>query len=337
MAMSIRAPQGRHYKAILSFAFLLSTTPAAGQSDTQDAPYRLRTRADLVDVAVSVTDARGNFLANLRRENFRILDEGVEQPIAHFEAVELPVMVVVVLETSPAVYLLHAQHIEAARALADGLAPEDQVALVTYDLAPRMVLSLTTDKGAFVAALLRLHYNLGMAQLNLFDSLSKSLDWLAQVPGKKAVVLLSTGLDSFDSGRWLALEGKLRASDVVIYPIALGGSLRQPRKSPPGGLGNDVAAMSFEAADRTLNSLAALTGGRAHFPLAADEFPAIYQQIARALRHQYRIGFRPAARDGKYHSIEVQLLDDKGRVSQQQSAKSSRRIHARRGYLSPAS
>ena len=335
MVTSIKASRRKLCKAVPFCAFLFLASPATVQSNTQEPLYRLQSRVELVDVAVSVTDAHGNFLAHLRRENFRVLDERVEQPITHFESVELPVMVTVVLETSPAVYLIHSQHLQAAQALADGLASGDQVALVTYDLEPQMKLPFTADKSTFGAALLRLHFNLGMAQLNLYDSLSKTLDWLGRYPGKKAVVLLSTGLDSFGPGRWEQLKETLRRTDVVIYPVALGGWMRASPKNSARRPGGEFAPLTFEAADRVLNSIAELTGGRAHFPLGPDEFPAIYQQIAHALRHQYRIGFPPAVRDGWFHQIQVLLLDDKGRVIYSSADKGPHRIQARRGYFSP--
>src|SRR5437899_7829469 len=91
-------------------------------------------------------------------------------------------------------------------------------------------MTFTADKNALAGAIDRLRYNLGMAQLNLFDGLAAALDWLAPLPGKKAIVLLSTGLDSSGTGRWEALEQKLHASEVVVLTVALGDELRQRDK-----------------------------------------------------------------------------------------------------------
>ena len=332
--------------------------------------YRLTVRADLVNVEVTVTDARGNFVTGLAHENFRVLDDGAEQPITHFAPAEAPALVLVLVETSPAVYLIHRQHLEAAYALLEGLAADDWVALGTYDQSPRLLINFTQDKSALAQALGSLHYNLGMGQLNLYESLAAALDWLAPLPGKKAIVLLSTGLDTSGAGRWEKLLEKLRASDVVVLPVALGGELRQP--GPPGKKdqhdknkkkkgesvelakkgqavepAKDDTELSFAQADRALEGLAQATGGRAWFPREAREFPGIYRQISGILRHQYSLGFAPPARDARFHKIEIQLLDASGRpLAPAEPPKApgrppaegaaGYRIHARPGYLAPA-
>lgn len=330
--------------------FCLTAQAQTPPQKNQTEPFRLKTRVELVAVDVSVTDVRGNFLRDLTRDNFRVLDDGLEQPIAHFAPVESPAVVLVLVETGPAVYLIHRQHLEAAHALLDGLAADDRVALGTYDQTARMLLPFTADKGELARALLGLRYNLGMAQLNLFESLAKALEWLAPGPDKKAVVLLSTGLDSGDRARWEALERKLQASEVVIFPVALGGELRQFKMQEKAAAENQETTLSFERADRDLEALARLTGGRAYFPQDTAEFPGIYRQIAATLRHQYSLGFRPPARDARFHHIEVQVINERGNVIGSSAAarlprppggtkpplrqqQSGYRIHARQGYL----
>ncbi len=300
-------------------------------------PYRIAVRVDLVNLEVTVTDAQGNFVGDLKREDFRVLDEGVEQPLTHFAPVEAPAQMLVLVETGPAVYLIHRQHLAAAYALLEGLAPDDRVALGAFDQSARLLLNFTEDKGALAQALDALRYNLGMAQLNLFDSLQAALDWLAPLPGKKAIVLLSTGLDTSGAGRWEALAQKLRASEVVILPVALGGELREPdkkKKTVPAA--REQAALSFAQADRALQAIAQATGGRAYFPHDARDFPAIYRQIAALLRHQYTIGFVPPARDARFHSIEVQLREARGQPLLAKDAKpAAYRVSARPSYLAP--
>jgi len=309
-------------------------TPAQKPELKPEEPFQMRVSTELVRVDVTVTDSRGDFIGDLRRENFRIFDEGVEQPITHFVSTEAPAQVLVVTETSPAVYLIHQQHLEGAYALLDGLAADDWVALATYDQAPRLVLNFTQDKPALYRALLALHYNLGMAQLNLFDSLATALDWLFPIPGRKAVVLLTTGLDTSALGRWDGLVEKLRTSDVVVFPIALGGELRtfkkNKKKSPTL---EDDTGLSFEQANLVLETMAQITGGRAYFPARASDFATIYRQMATALRHQYTLGFVPPGGDAQFHKIEVHLLDARGRALAPATGKSSYRIHARPGYL----
>jgi Ca-activated chloride channel homolog len=305
----------------------------------------IRSTAELVKLDAAVLDARGNFVSGLTPGDFRVLDGSLERPIRFFAPASAPVQILVLAEASPAVYLIHTQHLLAAYALLDGLAPDDQVALASYSDVPRPILALTPDKSALLAAISQMQYSLGSAQLNLFDSLSDALDWLAPAAGKKSIVVLSTGLDSSPPSHWDALVRKLHAQDAVIYAVALGGSLRHDQKqgkreknshqraAATAEASESEAGVGFEQADRALNSLAAITGGRAYFPQSAGDFASIYREIASALRHQYVLGIAPA-HDGKFHSITVEVVDG-NQAGRANEAQRSNRVLVRDGYLAP--
>jgi Ca-activated chloride channel family protein len=318
----------------------------AQASDSQ-APKPLEATTELVKVDASVLDGQGNFVGDLARTNFRILDNGASQPIVYFVPVQAPAQILVMIETSPAVYLIHNQHLVAAYALLDGLAADDAVALVTYDQAPREILDFTPDKSALLAALGGVQYTIGMGDLNFYDSVSGVLDWLGPATGKRAFVLLTTGLDSSPPARWDALIRKLRAEDVVIFSVALGGSLRghESKKSkarPDTGTSDETesgvtpesSADSFAKADRALRALATVTGGRAYFPQSVQDFVPMYHEIASALRHQYLLGIAPA-HDGQFHSLAVEVLDANGQPVSLPAKKPGVRVFARQGYLAP--
>jgi VWFA-related protein len=313
-------------------AAVLLCVALGAQDPATEAPLQIQRRVELVNVDVSVTDPRGNFVRGLRRENFRILDEGVEQPITHFAPIEAPAVALVLVETSPAVFMIHRQHLEAAQLLFDGLAMDDWVGVGTYDQTARQQLRLTQDKRAAQRAILTPRYGLGMGQLNLSDGVTEALKWLREVPAKKALVLLSTGLDTSPPERRQALLEELRASDVAIFAVAMGGDLRdfQGQAKSEGG------AVSFAEATRLLETLANTTGGRAWFPRTSQELPAIYRQIAVTLRHRYSLGFAPPARDARLHRIEVRVVTDDGRTSSSAKTSSGLRISTRHGYLAPA-
>jgi Ca-activated chloride channel homolog len=336
----------RHTLRAFSFLFLTAIStcgfgaPAwrAQESGAQE-PQPLEATTEFVKVDASVLDNRGNFVGGLTQSNFRILDNGAEQPIAFFTPVEAPAQISVMIETSPAVYLIHNQHIVAAYALLDGLAADDEVALVTYDQSPREVLKFTADKSALLAALDGVQYTIGMGDLNLFDSISGVLDWLGPAKGKRAIVLLTTGLDSSPPERWDALIHRLRSQDVVIFPVALGGPLRgensKKSKSKKSAAPLESAAdAGFAKADRALRALATMTGGRAYFPESEQDFVPMYHEIATALRHQYLLGIEPA-HDGQFHSLTVEVLDANGQPMTLPAKKPEVRVFAREGYLAP--
>jgi VWFA-related protein len=327
---------------VLSAAFLFISILTSGQQSAPQRPelqtdpeFRLRRTVDLVNVDVGVTDTRGNFLRDLRPGNFRILEDGAERPITNFAASEAPALVLVLVETSPAVYLIQRQHLGAARMLLEGLGAQDWVALAAYDESPRVLRIFTQQREEVLRELGGMRYSLGTSELHFFMSVSTALDWLDPVPGRKSLVVLTTGLDTEQPRRWDALEEKLRSSEVVVYPIALGGSLREYRNTKQP-VPDEGANLSFAQADRDLNEMARLTGGRAYFPKRAQDFAGIYREISAAVRLTYNLGFTPSARDGRFHKIDVQVLDAKGRVlAPAENPKRGYQIHARQGYVAP--
>jgi Ca-activated chloride channel homolog len=310
----------------------------------------LRVSSDLVKIGASVADSHGVYVGGFGQTDFRVLIDGHETPIVFFTVAEEPARILVLVETSPAVYLMQNQHLAAAYALLEGLSPEDEVALCTYDSAPRAILPFTPNKPALAQALAGIQYTLGSGELNFYGSLAEVLAWLSGVEGKKAAVLLTTGLDSSGPSLWNLLAAKMQTSDTVIYPVALGGILRgysgnkkktQEKKAAPDSAGqeqsvDDSNPLSFAKSTTALKAIAAATGGRAYFPSSPNDFVPDYREIASALRHQYLIGIAPL-HDGRVHLITVELT----RQSLEPVKKGSKpappafTLYARSGYLAP--
>ncbi len=290
-------------------AFLLSPAgPAAAQEPEAARAARIRVQVSRVNVGVIVTDARGNFVEGLRQEDFRILDDGAEQPVANFSAVDEPGQVAVLIESGPAVYLLSGSHLRAASSLLGGLAPGDAVALFGYADRLLPALAFTSDKKEAAAAMTRLNFHLGFGELNLAASLLELHAGLGAVPGKKTIVLLSTGVDTSPPEAWQALLERLRTGDVRVLAVSLSGELRPSspkgkRKPLPENAAETEAG--FAQADARLTAIAEATGGRAFFPRKPKEFAAIYAQIAQLVRHEYSLGFSPPLHDGRMHAIEI--------------------------------
>ena len=343
----MRNPRGTGRFSLVAIIVLgLFSAPLGGaqkSASVQTPP--LRSATELVRLDTSVLDQSGKFVAGLTVRDFRVLDNGIEQPVVFFSPVQTPAQILVMLETSPAVYLIQNEHIASAYALVDALAPDDQVALATYDATPHGILGFTENKSALLAALSQVQYTIGMGELNLYDSMSTVLDWLRSSTGKKALVLLSTGLDSSPPPDWDALVKKLRGDDIVIFPVALGGSLRgerdrKPKKKASRMDGKEESESSradssevFARADAALLSLASITGGRAYFPKSANDFVPIYRQIAYELRNEYVLGIQPA-QDGQVHALSIEVINaDKLAIPNPKTP--GYRIFARAGYLAP--
>ena len=322
------------------FLLLVCAHTGYGQQTVpQQQQPTIRVNVDRVNVGVIVTGMRGQFLEGLRRQDFRILDNGVEQPLTDFAAIEEPAQVLLLIEAGPAVYLFEGGHLEAARALLAGLSAEDRVAVVKYAEEPHALLDFTADKQAATASFGQLRFNLGFGSLNLSSSVSKVLQWLTQVQGKKTIVLLSTGVDTSPSKDAAMELQQLKLSDVRLLAVSLAASLQNPppankKKAPTPTARSTEMAQQFALANQLLKQMAEATGGRAYYPQSAKDFEAAYAEIAQLVRHEYSLAFAPPVRDGLVHSIEVRVHAEP--ISAPGTPPSSYRVDHRQAYLAPA-
>src|SRR5216684_4366581 len=233
--------------ALLFPAVLCVRSFVEAQENRQQPEQTIHVGVDRVNVGVIVTDHSGHFFAGLRREDFRVFDNGIEQPLTGFAAIEEPAQVLLLIEAGPAVYLLEGSHLQAASALLDGLSTGDRVAVVKYAESPQAILDFTPDKQAAAAAFDQLRFNLGFGSLNLSTSVLKALEWLANVAGKKSIVLLTTGVDTSPSNESTLVIQRLRASDVRLLAVSLTAGLRNP---PPAGKKKVPAANSTQTAQQ---------------------------------------------------------------------------------------
>lgn len=333
-------PHRRHllYASLILISSISSSArgQAAQEPPATQQSQPIRVSVDRVDVGVSVTDSSGKFVEGLQRENFHIFDNGAEQPITDFLAVDEPAQTLVLIEAGPAVYLLEGGHLQAAHAFLNGLSSDDRVAVVKYAEAPQALIDFTVDKQSAAAAIDDLSFNLGFGSLNLSASLSKVLDWLAKVHGKKTIVLLSTGVDTSSTKEIQDLLQRLKTSDVRILAVSLTGNLRNSppgakKKSPPTKAA--LTSQQFAEADMLLRLVAETTGGLTYFPANSDELPAIFAQIAQIVRHEFSLAFAPPIQDGAIHSLEVRVTVDPAATH---DSSSTHRVDYRRAYRAPS-
>ena len=279
------------------FLFLV-LAPSSAQSQEPTPPIRVT--VNRVSVGVTVTDSSGHFISGLRRQDFHLFDNGVEQPITDFLSIEEPAQLVLLIESGPAVALFGKNHLLAADALLASISPTDNVAIASYSKTPQLLLDFTRDKTAARLALQGLNFASGFGQLNLSASLASTLDWLAPLPGKKTIVLLSTGVDTSPIQNWQLIQQKLNTSDVRILAVSLAGDFRKPakRKKLSADEREDRAFLKqvFGEADQWLLELSHSTGGRAYFPKNTKDFARAYVEIAQLVRHVIQPSLRPTSR-----------------------------------------
>jgi VWFA-related protein len=311
-------------------AVLLPGPVAEAQELSPGTSQTIHVNVDRVDVGVIVTDNRGKFVQGLKRGDFQVFDNGVEQPITEFAPVDELGQIFLLLEAGPAVYFLQDAHLFAADAFLNGLSPGDRVAIGRYAEAPVMVLDFTAEKSVALAALTGVRFNLGFGQLNLSSSLATVLDWLARAPGKKTIVLLSTGVDTSSREALEGIQFRLRTGDVRILAISVSGPLRNGKEGSQKQVQQTQRA--FETADARLNELAEVTGGRVYFPQNGKAFQAIYRQVAQLIRNEYSLSFVPPVSDGAVHSIAVKVALPGGAFK---NKRPDFRVDHRKAYLAP--
>lgn len=300
------------------------------------------TDAITVTVDVSVLDSKGHFIPKLGKQYFRVLEDNVPQQVVGYTVGEAPMTICLVVEFSNRFQQVYGetwyQTIQAAYTFAQMLKPEDYLAIVAYDLKPEMLSDFTTDRAETYDALQRLRFP-GFSESNLYDALTDTIDRMQGIEGRKAILLLSSGVDTFSKQTFDKARHAIQEGGVPIYSVGLMQSLRD-RAEAYGALG-PIAQLDFLQADSQLRTFSTETGGMAFFPHFISELPSIYQTVSQSLRSQYVLSYNPSnqARDGKYRKIKVELIDPDSnqplKITDEKNKPLKYSIMAKSGYKAP--
>lgn len=303
--------------------------------------YSIQVDVPLVNVDVLVTTKNGQTIPGLKKENFKILEDGVEQKIANFSQAEAPITAVLLVEFASTNYYFMVDALNASYAFASTMKKEDWVAVISYDMKSHILVDFTQDKNAVHAALNQLRIP-GFAETNLFDALFDTLDRIDRIEGKKYVILVTTGVDTFSKLNLDQILKKVKSTkDVTIYPISVGFAVRNycevHQCGYTHGIGIPVGQMDYLQADNEMKTFAALTGGRAYFPRFDGELPEIFRDIASDVRNQYSMSYHPSNTklDGTYRKLKVELQAPDGgplKIRDQKGKDVKYLIYAREGY-----
>ena len=290
---------------------------------------QLSITSNLVNVDAVVTDQDGNIITGLKRDNFRVTDNGEPQQITNFAPTDAPITIVMLMEFSSLGGGWFAQY---ARYWSTGflghLNKNDWIALISYDLNSHLEVDFTQNKQEIMEALYGMVFP-GFHEANTFDALLDTIDRLQDVKGKKSILLLSTGLDTFSKHTLDQTLKRLKNTDVTIFCVGTADEVLVRS-------GRDTSMNNLQAKNQ-LNTFAKMTGGYAWFPRFDGELPGIFQTVTNFLRNQYTIGFVPtsALHDGKYHKLKVEVLDDKGNpltIADKKGKQKKIVVYAREGY-----
>lgn len=285
----------------------------------------VRVDTSLVTIPVSVRDRSGRYAPDLRREDFRVFEDGVEQRVAYFATVDQPFTVALVLDTSGSTDFSIGDMQRAALAFIEQLKPADRVTVISFDDRIDVLCEPTSDREQLNRAIRRAH---GGGSTRLYDAVEYTLKKrLAQVQGRKAVVLLSDGVDTTSRASYNSSIRLAEQSDALIYTVSYGGFrgtlpgvISQPRIPLPGGggiiIGNPrntgaggTTSADYARGEAYLNELAQRTGGRMYRGNSVVNISQAFAWVAEELRRQYSLGYYPKAsgKNGERRQIKVEV------------------------------
>ena len=308
--------------------------PAPPQQKPQEAGASISVEVPVVTMDVIAATNRGDLLTGLKKENFRIIDDGTAQTISNFGSSEAPITIVMLMEFSSRGY--YDWFAYQAKYWADAFFPnlkqKDWVALVTFDMKSRVEVDFTQNKDEVRNALNHLYFP-GFSESNVFDAILDTTDRLKDVKGKKAILVLATGVDTFSKHTLDQTMKLLRQTDTTIFCVGLDKPYINFLESH-GSLGSH---MNYLQGENQLKTFAQMTGGYSWFPQFDGEIPGIFQSITTFLRNQYSLSYTPTtgANDGKFHKVKVELVAPDGsplEVKDQKGKKQKVVVYAREGY-----
>jgi VWFA-related protein len=297
--------------------------------------YSIKVDVPLVNVDVSVTTKDGQFIPNLKKDNFRVYEDGVQQPISSFGQAEAPITAVLLIEFASTYGQYLYEALKASYTFAAGLKKDDWIAVESYDMRTHILTDFTQNKQEVYGALNQLRIP-GFSERNLYDALFDTVDRIDRIDGRKYIILVSTGEDTFSKLNLDQIMKKLKnTKDITIYAISIGRSLRE--WADAHGMVGGIRQMDFLQADNQMNTFAKLTGGRWFNPRFEGELPEIFHDVAADIRNQYNLAYKPSnpKLDGTYRKLKVELVAADGgalKVRDQHGKDVKTEIHAREGY-----
>jgi len=286
------------------------------------ANYSLRVDVPVVAVDVGVIlEKTHQFVPNLQEANFRVWEDGTPQQITSFNRTQAPITAVLLTEFAATNYYFIWDMRNAAYAFAQQLKPDDYIAVITYDMHTDILTDFTQDKRLVAQALNSLQIPT-WRETNLFDAVYETLDRMSRIEGRKYLVLISSGRDTFSKITLDKVLQKIKATpNVTIFAIGTGQTARLMADAR-GGMGGS-REMDYLQADNQLSTFARMTGGQSFFPRFQGEMPDIFHQINDSIRNQYVLTYRPtnSKQDGTYRKIHVELVDNEGHPLRMQDEK----------------
>lgn len=307
----------RHFALRVAALSVATAGPAEAQVPT------FGVRSELVVLSASAVDGSGRPVTDLKREEFRILEEGRPQAIAHFAIGQgAPARMLLLVDASGSMNaeLKATSTRMAATQILAALAPEDQAALAGFDSQYWGIVGWTRDKRQVAEGFAGLK---PFGSTALHDALARAAsDLSSHGEGRRAVVVITDGIDTASKENASAVIARSRALDVPIYAVSVVSPLDDPRSGIYTGTNGRMSAAA--AGSALLERYASMSGGKAFVVSDFAGLKKAADQIALELKHQYRLGYAAPEGPARFRSVEVRTTR-KGVV-----------VRSRSGYIPPS-
>ncbi len=318
-----------------------SATPPARDVDQElDPEDVISVNTTEIMLPVTVRDRTGRLVPNLTRKDFRVFEDGSEQPLNDLSLRQAPVDVALIVDASSSVADNLDDFRTAAEDFASYLSAEDRLCLIQFD----DKVTLLQDWTRSIVQLRRALRRIAPGMFTRFHDamLLASRDQAPRADARHAIIVLTDGIDS---GRGSTFDAALRAalqSQTTVYVISNTQMERTRKQQELEALtsGSDSAVKfnklriddlrmgldALDASEKNLEALTGSTGGRVYKPLRFTELQKTYAEVAQELRQQYTLYYSPSnpSRDGKFRRVRVETNN------------SSHRVSARIGYYAPS-
>jgi VWFA-related protein len=283
----------------------------------EGATYSMRVDVPIVSLNVNVIlDKTHQFVPGLKPANFLVLEDGVEQDVQTVRMAQTPITAVMLLEFAANSYAYIRDMQNSASAFYHSLRPDDYIAVITYDLKTHILTDFTNNKQVLADSLQSLMIP-GFSDTDMFDALYETLDRTTRIEGRKYIILIGSGRDTFSKLTLDKMLAKIKATpNVTIFSIGTG-ALATELRDARGGMGG-IARMDNLQAQNQLKTFATMTGGLYFYPMFQGALPDIFAQINDSIRNEYVLTYRPTntKNDGSYRKIKVLLVDNEGKPLQ---------------------
>jgi Ca-activated chloride channel homolog len=290
--------------------------PAVSSGQTILPKADIRVDSALVLVPAQVTNVVGAPITDLRKEDFKVFEDGVEQPITNFSFEDAPLSIGLLFDISGSMRNKIKKATEAAAAFFKTSNPDDEFFLIEFSDRPKLTVPFTSDPDEVYD---RIAHIKPFGRTSLLDAIHLGMGAMKQARNtRKALVIVSDGGDNRSRHTEREIKNAMLESDLQVYAMGI----FDPEDAPKHSL-------EEQNGPKLLTALADESGGREYPVASLNDLPSISARIGSQLRNQYLLGYSPlnAARDGKYRIIQV-------RVSPLAKIPDLR-VYYRHGYYSP--